>query len=173
MRWARSLRRQRALVAYRPKCRRARSSRRRSFTGVSQQPGFTGASGPLTNAVLQGSQSMPPGYVFERSRVPGLAEYEQRLKLESERALGSQVVGQGVSRVLRLRAGDKVQIDGALDANGVYGLTRVIHRWTLHGYENEFWCTPWTKWMEPVAPQRPIADGVFPARVVEHSDPDG
>ncbi|HLH03945.1 MAG TPA: phage baseplate assembly protein V [Bryobacteraceae bacterium] len=144
-----------------------------SFNEVDRTPTFTGASGPLTDAVSQGSQALPPGYVFERSRTPTLGDYQQRLQLQSERALGSQVMAQGVSRILRLRAGDKVQIDGALDANGTYGLTKVIHRWTLHGYENEFWCTPWAKWMEPEPPQRPIVDGVFPARVVEHSDPLG
>ncbi|HLH01721.1 MAG TPA: phage baseplate assembly protein V [Bryobacteraceae bacterium] len=144
-----------------------------SYTAIAQPPAFTGASGPLANAVEQSSQALPPGYVFERSRVPTLGDYQQRLRLESERALGAQVIGHGISRVLRLKAGDKVEIDGALDASGSYGLTKVIHRWTLHGYENEFWCTPWTKWMEPQAPLCPIADGVFPARIVEHSDPLG
>ncbi|HLH03815.1 MAG TPA: hypothetical protein VKX25_13675 [Bryobacteraceae bacterium] len=111
-----------------------------TYTQIQQQPAFSGGSGPLTSAILQSSQALPAGYVFERSRTPGLVDYEQRLKLESERALGAQALGHGVSRVIRLRAGDNVQIEGALDASGTYGLTKVIHRWTLHGYENEIEC---------------------------------
>ncbi|HLH03814.1 MAG TPA: hypothetical protein VKX25_13670 [Bryobacteraceae bacterium] len=29
------------------------------------------------------------------------------------------------------------------------------------------------EWREPQAPQRPVVDGVFPARIEEHSDPLG
>src|SRR5579883_3109328 len=149
----------------------ARPMQSQTYTQVAQQPGFTGASGPLVSSVLSQSQSvLPPGYLYERNRVPALADYEQRLKFESARALGSKIVAHGISRELRVKAGNQVSISGPIDAEGSYGVTRAVHRWTKQGYENEFWCTPWTSWIDPEAPSPRKWYGVVPARVVEHSD---
>ena len=65
-----------------------------------------------------------------------------------------------------------MQIEGALDATGTYGLLRVLHRWTPdEGYLNQFLCTPWKKWVEGVAPEVRKTPGVVPARVSDNNDP--
>jgi uncharacterized protein involved in type VI secretion and phage assembly len=60
---------------------------------------------------------------------------------------------------------------GVLDGKGTYGLTKVIHRWTAKGYENEFWCTPWKNYVSPQPPAPTEVVGVVTARVVDHNDP--
>jgi len=114
---------------------------------------------------------LPSGYVHCTARAVTLDDYEALLKKESVRALGGKITGKGKSLNSKLCPGNKVTIDGPMDAQGVYGLTRVVHRWNQAGYLNEFWCTPWTQYTDPVPPEPRRWFGVVPARVVEHNDP--
>src|SRR6185295_15142009 len=93
------------------------------------------------------------------------------LERESMRAIGGNLIGHGISRNDQLRAGDLVQIQGNIDAHGVYGLVKVVHRWTSQGYTNEFWCTPWKKYVSPEPPKPKRIDGVVTARVTDNNDP--
>jgi type VI secretion system secreted protein VgrG len=68
-------------------------------------------------------------------------------------------------------AGDTVTIEGALDAKGIYGLVRVLHRWTPQGYTNDFQCTPWKNYRDPDPPPTRTWNGVVSARVTAHDDP--
>ena len=151
----------------------ARTMISQTYTGVRGQPSFSGSSGPLVAAVERESQALlPSGYVTQRARSQTLDDYRQRLQLESERSIGSKLIGHGISRVQQLKAGDSVNIGGTLDAKGNYGLVKVIHRWTQVGYENEFWCTPCQNYIHPKPPVMRSWSGVVPARVMEHSDPE-
>jgi uncharacterized protein involved in type VI secretion and phage assembly len=151
----------------------ARTMESQTFQNVKQAALFSGASEPLVDAVKsQSAARLQPGYGYQRARCSTLADYQQRLALESQRTIGSKVVGYGVSRIQELKAGDRIDIEGVIDAAGTYGLYKVVHRWNREGYENEFWCTPWETWMSPQAPKMPQWHGVVPARVVEHSDPE-
>ena len=62
-------------------------------------------------------------------------------------------------------------IEGSIDAQGTYGLIRVVHQWTPHSYTNSFVCTPWKNYRNPHPPAARTWTGVVMARVVEHNDP--
>jgi uncharacterized protein involved in type VI secretion and phage assembly len=141
------------------------------FEKVKDDPTFFGSMGPMVDAVKAQSADLPPGYVHQRSRVVTLEEYENVLKKESVRSIGGNITAFGKSARPKLRPGDKVNIFGVLDAEGLYGITAVKHRWTSDGYTNEFWCTPWTSYTNPDPPAMKPWFGVVPARVVEHNDP--
>jgi type VI secretion system secreted protein VgrG len=100
-----------------------------------------------------------------------LDDYQTVLKKESVRAIGGNIIGHGESRNQQLLPGNTVQIDGNLDAHGMYGVTRVLHRWTSTGYVNEFLCTPWKDYTNPDPPEANSWYGLVPARVVAHNDP--
>jgi uncharacterized protein involved in type VI secretion and phage assembly len=143
------------------------------FREIRQEPAFTGASGPLVDAVKsQSGARLLPGYGIQRSRALTLNDYQRRLEHESKRVIGSTIVCHGISRIRSIRAGETIQIEGAIDAKGLYGVYKVIHRWRQSGYENEFWCTPWKDWINPDPPPARLWYGVVPARVAEHSDPE-
>ncbi|HUA21506.1 MAG TPA: phage baseplate assembly protein V [Bryobacteraceae bacterium] len=141
------------------------------FEKVKDEPAFFGSISPLVNAVKTQSQDLPPGYVYQRSRVVTLDEYQDLLKKESVRSIGGNIRAFGKSARPKLRPGDKASISGVLDAEGVYGITAVKHQWTAEGYTNDFQCTPWTKYTNPEPPEMKPWFGAVPARVVEHNDP--
>jgi type VI secretion system secreted protein VgrG len=116
---------------------------------------------------------MPSGYVFQRSRVRKLDDYEKLLKKESRRSKGGSVIAQGESMNPKLKPGDTVEIDGLPDSTGTYGLTKVTHRWTPTGYLNEFTCTPWKKYTNPKAPVAHTWPGLVNGRVEDNNDPQG
>ncbi len=142
-----------------------------TFQQVSKAPQFYDAAARLTGAVQRASAQLPPGFEPQRARAMTLDNYSEQLEAESERALGSAVLGMGSSRKQDLMAGNTVVLDGVLDAKGTYGLTRVVHRWTPQGYTNEFTCTPWTAYRNPTAPPARVWNGIVPARVTAHNDP--
>ncbi len=137
-----------------------------------QLPEFLDGSGPMVEAVKRETEKMPAGYITQRARSYRLEQYEALLNKECERAIGSKIVGHGESRNEELLPGNLVQIEGVLDAEGTYGLTKVVHRWTANGYMNEFWCTPWKQYTNPEPPKMQRWYGVVPARVVANDDPD-
>ncbi len=141
------------------------------FEKVKDDPAFFGSIGPLVDAVKAQSAELPPGYVYQRSRVVTLTDYEKLLKKESVRSIGASITAVGESSQPKLQPGDKVQISGVLDAEGIYGITAVKHRWTPRGYRNRFWCTPWQSYTNPDPPAMRQWHGLVAARVVEHNDP--
>ncbi len=143
------------------------------YSEVQDDAAFYDSLGPLTAAVQSKSADLPAGYIAQRSRKPTLDLYEELLKKESRRSMGGAITCQGVSRNLELLPGNEVEIKGVLDANGMYGVTKVIHTWNPDGYSNEFWCTPWKKYTNPKAPQFKPWFNVVPARVVDNQDPLG
>ncbi len=142
-----------------------------SFQKVKDDPPFFGPIGPLVDAVKGQSADLPPGFVHQRSRVVTLDDYEKLLKKESVRSIGSSITAEGISSQPKLCPGNKVQISGMLDAEGLYGITAVTHTWTPKGYANTFECTPWQKYTNPDPPPLRRWHGLVPARVVEHNDP--
>jgi len=145
----------------------------RVYNEVSDSPVFYGSASKMVAAVKQQSKSLfPPDYIYQRSRAGTLEEFKQRLKRESRRSLGRSVVCTGESRNPYVRAGNEVNIQGPLDAQGTYGVTRVVHSWTNEGYTNHFECTPWQKYTNPEAPKVQEYPGLIPARVVDNNDPD-
>lgn len=144
----------------------------KTYKEVSEDAQFFDGIPQLVQAVkTQSKQVMPPGYLHQRSRVMTLDDYQSALKKESVRSIGGNVIGYGESRNQQLLPGNKVTIEGELDAHGTYGVTKVIHRWSTAGYANEFRCTPWKDYVNPDPPPLPPWVGLVPARVVEHNDP--
>jgi uncharacterized protein involved in type VI secretion and phage assembly len=150
----------------------ARQMRSQTFNQVQQAAQFSGSSGRMVAAVQRASQEMlPSGYVHLDDRAATAGEYQDLLQLASAGKSGASVVAVGHSRSDALQAGNKVSIGGTLDAQGDYGVLKVIHRWTNEGYTNEFWCTPWTKYYDLDAAKPTMMRGVVPARVVDQNDP--
>lgn len=142
------------------------------FKQVAAEPQFYDSVSPLVNAVKSQSQSlMPAGYVHQRARAMTLEDYQERLKKESRRSIGSKIAGFGLSQNQQLTAGNTIEIKGNLDAKGVYGLIKVIHHWEQSGYYNSFVCTPWKEYCNPEQPPLRAWYGVVPAQVVDHHDP--
>jgi uncharacterized protein involved in type VI secretion and phage assembly len=142
-----------------------------TYADVSEKPSFYDSLGSLVDAVQTQSKDLPAGYVVQRSRCLTLDDYSQRLARESVRSLGKSITCCGESRNERVKAGNTIVIDGNLDAQGTYGVTKVIHRWTSNGYTNEFVCTPWQNYASAEPPPVRVWPGLVTARVVEHADP--
>jgi len=140
---------------------------------VKDDPLFYGSSSAMVEAVRTKSASVPSDSTASRKRLLDVADLQDRLKKETRRSLGQGVICRGVSRERTLKAGNEVEIKGTPDANGTYGIVRVVHRWTSKGYENEFLCTPWKKYTHPNPPRTPHSDGLVPARVLDNNDPQG
>ena len=151
----------------------ARQMSSRSFVDIKKDAEFFGASARMVSAVQTASQRMPSGALFIDSRAATEDEYQRLLQKESVRSIGGKIVAFGTSQNAALKPGDTLSVEGVLDANGTYGLTKVIHTWRSQGYRNEFLCTPWKQWTNPVAPQPVEMRGVVTARVVDHNDPRG
>lgn len=144
----------------------------KTYTGVREQPEFLGSISGLVGAVESESQDLPNGYQYERRRAPTLEDFENTLKEESARAIGGNICGRGISRNPRLQPGDTVEVEGLEGAEGVYGLTKVVHRWDQVGYLNEFWCTPWKHYHGQRRRKSRCQPGVAPARVEKNDDPE-
>ena len=142
-----------------------------TFEKVKDDPPMFGSISQLVDSVKAQSADLPPGYVHQRSRVVTLDDYNNLLKKESARSIGGSITAEGASSQPKLRPGNKVQISGLQDAEGLYGVTAVTHTWTPQGYDNRFACTPWQKYTNPDPPPMRRWHGLVPARVVEHNDP--
>jgi uncharacterized protein involved in type VI secretion and phage assembly len=149
-----------------------RQMRSQTFDKVQKPPQFSGSSGRMVAAVQRASQDvLPSGYIHLDDRAATAGEYQELLELASAGKMGGSVVAIGHSRNEALQPGNTVSIGGTLDAQGDYGLLKVIHRWTNAGYTNEFWCTPWTNYYDLEACKPTMMRGVVPARVVDQNDP--
>lgn len=144
----------------------------KTYDAVSDQPQFYGSASYLVDAAKKGSDDiLPAAYAHQRNRVVTLDDYEQLLKKESVRSIGSRVTGSGESQNPEILPGNELQIDSTLDAGGTYGVTHVSHSWDSTGYTNHFTCTPWKNYTDPHPPEMKPWYGLVPARVVEHNDP--
>lgn len=143
-----------------------------TYSNVTDAPGFYGSVGQMVDAVKQKSKELlPAGYIGQRSRAATLSDYQTRLKRESKRSIGRSISCHGESGALQLKAGNQVNVQGPLDAQGSYGVTRVVHTWTGTGYTNHFDCTPWQQYTMPEQPLFKTVPGLAPARVVDNNDP--
>jgi Rhs element Vgr protein len=149
----------------------ARRMSSKSFSKVSKAADVFGSSSRMISAVQRESAKFPSGFVHLDSRAATDSEYQQLLERESVRSTGSSVTAHGVSMNDALRAGDTLEVQGKLDASGIYGITRVVHRWLRTGYSNEFDCTLWKQYINPAPPEPVHKAGFVPARVVDHNDP--
>lgn len=134
---------------------------------------FGDSAGNMLDAAKSGSVIIPSGYVHQRGRVGDLDGFEKRLKKESRRSAGGRVEAYGESMNPKLKPGDTVDIDGLPDANGTFGLTKVVHTWAPTGYSNQFFCTPWKKFTSPQPPPVHTWPGVVNGRVEDNNDPEG
>ena len=143
------------------------------FEKIEDNAEFFGSAGRMVSAVENQSKKLfPPDYVYDRCRTESIDDFQDLLKKESRRSIGRTVIAHGESQEPRLQPGDQVNIQGVLDAQGVYGIISVVHQWTKTGYTNHFECTPWKKYTSPHAPRVARFPGLIPARVVDHDDPD-
>jgi hypothetical protein len=146
-------------------------SKSESFQQIAQVPSLTGASDTFASALKQQSKAvLTPAYKSWRNRAKSVDDYQQSLQRESEWSVASRFDCGGVSRCEELAPGQSVTVNGVLDAEGKYNITRVVHTWNPEGYSNQFQCTPWTKYRSPIHPQRPSIAGVHSARVVNIDD---
>ncbi len=143
------------------------------FSKVADGPEFYESAQKMVEAAKSQSNALlPPDYVYQRARTGTVDDFEKLLKKESRRSVGRTVVCRGESRNAEVKAGNEITIQGVLDSQGVYGVTRAVHQWTSTGYTNQFECTPWKKWTNPQAPHARPSPGLIPARVVDNNDPD-
>jgi type VI secretion system secreted protein VgrG len=157
-------------------CYDAVSMKSQTFRKVQKDPQFfPDSAGEMVDAVKEQSKQFPSDRLVFDGRAPKVEKYKALLEKESQRSIGTCVVGVGVSRNLRLKPGDKIKLEGAnFNAKGEYGVISVTHTYDqTNGYRNEFTVTPWKDYTcaEAPAPQR--MSGVTTARVVAHNDPRG
>lgn len=143
------------------------------FEKVQDKAEFFDSAGRMVDAAQRQSKALfPPDYIYDRCRTQSLDDFQNLLKKESRRSMGRTVKARGESQDSRLRPGDQVNIQGVLDAQGVYGIISVVHQWTKTGYTNHFECTPWKKYTTPQTPHLNRFPGLIPARVVDQNDPE-
>lgn len=142
-----------------------------NYEQVSKAPQFYDGAQRLTAAVQSASQKLPPGFEPQRARAVTLDDYQTQLQAESERAIGGAVTATGQSRTQSLLAGNTLTINGVSEAQGTFGLIRVVHTWTPKGYVNNFVCTPWKDYRNPQPPAAHVWSGIVSARVVDQNDP--
>jgi Rhs element Vgr protein len=157
-------------------CYDPRTMESKRFSQVKKEPQFfPETAADMVGAVMEQSQQFPPHRLVFDGRAPKIQNYQALLEKESQRALGSKIVGAGVSRNAHLKPGDKIRLEGAdFDAEGDYGVISVIHHYDHgNGYRNEFTATPWMDYTSAEQPQPNRMSGVVSARVVDHNDPRG
>jgi uncharacterized protein involved in type VI secretion and phage assembly len=157
-------------------CYDPRTMESRRFNQVKKEPQFFPETvSDMIGAVLEQSNQLPTDRLVFDGRAPKIQSYQALLEKESQRAIGSKIVGAGVSRSPHLRPGDKIRLEGVdFDAEGDYGLISVVHRYDhSNGYRNEFTATPWMDYTNVEQPKPNRMSGVVSARVVDHNDPRG
>ncbi len=145
----------------------------KAYTDIHDEPEFfPDTAADFISAIKTESENqLPNGYIFDRARARRHDIYEEKLKRESRRSIGTALTCQGTSRAMRLIAGDTVKIEGAMDGRGKYAVTRVVHHWDARGYLNTFEGTPFKDYSAAAAPEPHRWHGVVPARVIENVDP--
>ena len=155
-------------------CYDARKMKSQHFEKIKKEPRFfPGGSSQIVQAVRKESNQLPSSRLWFDGRAPNIDLYKEALERESVRSIGSKILGYGLSRNVHLKPGDQVHLEGlSFDAQGDYGLVRVVHHYDLtNGYRNEFTATAWMDYTNAEQPQPRPMTGVVPARVVNHNDP--
>jgi type VI secretion system secreted protein VgrG len=143
------------------------------YNEVKGEPAFfDGASHMVSKVKSQSDTKHKPGYVSDRRGPLDLDGYHELLQKEMKRAIQTSVIGYGVSLNPGVGAGKKVVIQGLVDADGTYGVTKVAHHWKPDGYTNEFWCTASSEYRNPERPKSNPWYGVVVARVFDNNDPE-
>ena len=94
--------------------------------------------------------------------------FKQELEFESDRQTIHSCTAFGESRVPEVVVGNQVKITDNPDVEGVYGVYRLVHKWAPDaGYVNQFWCTPYRRYMDSVRPRCDRFYGPVIARVAE------
>jgi len=149
----------------------------KTFRQVRKDPEFfSDTATEMVEAVkAESKKNLPSNRLVFDGRAPKTEKYNALLEKESQRSIGTCVVGTGTSRDVRLKPGDKIKLEGFnFDAEGEYGLVSVTHYYDLSsGYRNEFTVTPWKDYTCAQAPAPQQMTGVVSARVVNHNDPRG
>jgi hypothetical protein len=141
------------------------------YEEIKEDAQFFGTVQPMVDAVkAESDKNLPPGYVGERARVLEFSEFEDLLKKESVRSQGAATTITGTSRNCSYYAGDQVEIDGAFDAGGTYGVLKLVNTWTRQGFVNRFWCSPWKNFTNSEAPMPRKWHGVVSAHVAHNVD---
>jgi uncharacterized protein involved in type VI secretion and phage assembly len=108
--------------------------------------------------------------LWNRYLAPSHTRFSKALSLEAQRRIMSTCRGFGESRIPEIVTGDTIKITGDIDVPGKYGVIQITHSWKPgRGYKNEFECTPFKRYMEPVAPKVERYYGPEIARVTETS----
>jgi type VI secretion system secreted protein VgrG len=142
------------------------------FDKVKGDPAFFDGASQMVGKVKEQSEAKhKPGYVSDRRGPLDVAGYEMLLHKEVNRSIQSGVIGQGVSLNPAVAAGKTVVIQGVAQAEGTYGVTKVVHHWKPDGYTNEFWCTASSEYKDPQRPKSNPWYGVVVARVFDNNDP--
>jgi type VI secretion system secreted protein VgrG len=157
--------------------------RSQTYRQVQEDPVFfdNTARGIVEAVKAESIKQMPSGRMNFDGRAPSLETYQALLKKESARSIGSNIIGHGRSQDYRLKPGDQIRLvdptrgEGqGFDADGDYGLIRVIHTYNPRdGYRNVFTVTPWKEYTAAEQPQRTLINGVVPARVTKIKDDKG
>jgi type VI secretion system secreted protein VgrG len=144
----------------------------KNYTDVKGGPDyFDGASQMVSKVKEQSDAKLKNGYLTDRRSVLNLGEYDVLLQKEVNRALETGITGQGVSLEPKVTAGKKVIIQGVVNVEGTFGVTKVAHHWKPDGYTNDFWCTAASEYKDPVRPKSNPWYGVVIARVFDNNDP--
>src|SRR5579863_861271 len=99
-------------------------------TDVEGGPAFLGGAGQMVGKVQQQSQDKhKAGYVSNRRGSLSLDDYNDLLKSEVNRAIENSIVATGISLNPAVTAGKKLTIQGVVEADGAYGVTKVVHHW--------------------------------------------
>ncbi|MGE3617693.1 MAG: type VI secretion system Vgr family protein, partial [Gemmatimonadales bacterium] len=150
--------------------------------GIRQTPPGVGGASRLVGAVNDLARTMAsggdPGLEEPDGRSATHADYKAMLRRESERALGSAVLVEGMSTNCALLAGNVVDLvpgkNFTLPTTGKLGLIKVVHSFHEQHYANRFVATPWKQFTALERPPVPRMPGPVVAHVVEvGNDPDG
>ena len=115
-----------------------------------KDPEFFDGEQTMSKTILSESPfNISGGSLYAESRAPSQEEYKQLLEKESVRTIGGKIFGCGISRAMDLKPGNKLSIEGVVDASGAYGIIAVVHKWVGAGDSAA----------APRSAHRPAADG--------------
>lgn len=126
---------------------------------------FGPASALISSAAEASAADQWRGELVDPLLATGRRGLEAVLDLEAQRAAQSRVYARGVSREASIRPGEKLTIQGPIEAAGDWGVLSVIHRWDSEGYTNEFIASPFTAPLQWKRPERRPWTGLLVARV--------
>ena len=150
------------------------------FRDRREEPAFMGVPG-VVNTVKRLAKNFPstgdPLLLDHQSRAPNFGDFRERLMAESERAVGSAVLVEGVSTRYPARAGNTVTIDDAGNFKlpqtfGELGVVRLVHTWDGQQYRNNFLASPWADFTSLEPPARRIIHGTVSGECVSIDDPE-